>query len=186
MTGRLLTRCHETGFNVSRPRHLVSGGARLLRASGSSVPPYCNASWPGRNSSLESCRTRAPVPCGKICERAPCATASFRLEDNRRREAVNDNRLISEGKWLVTGFWETGQPASFQNAGRDRAGRRRRSGTALPSAFTGSRLNGQWPSDAPSFRGDFAEDLGVTVAGGVAIDSVAGSWRRTRPGGRGV
>ena len=29
------------------------------------------------------------------------------------------------------------------------------------------------PSDAPSFRGDFAEDLGVTVAGGVAIDS----WR---------
>src|SRR6266849_4541402 len=32
---------------------------------------------------------------------------------------------------------------------------------------------GRGPSDAPSFRGDFAEDLGVTVAGGVAIDS----WR---------
>ena len=32
---------------------------------------------------------------------------------------------------------------------------------------------GRGPSDAPSFRGDFAEDLGVTDAGGVAIDS----WR---------
>ena len=32
---------------------------------------------------------------------------------------------------------------------------------------------GRGPSDAPSFRGDFAEDLGVTVADGVAIDS----WR---------
>jgi hypothetical protein len=49
-TGRLLARCHETGFNVSCPRHLVSGGARLLRASESSVPLHCNASWPGRNS----------------------------------------------------------------------------------------------------------------------------------------
>lgn len=32
---------------------------------------------------------------------------------------------------------------------------------------------GRGPSDAPSFRGGFADDLGVTVAGGVAIDS----WR---------
>src|SRR5258708_15891752 len=52
-TGRLLARCHETGFKVSRPRHLVSGGARLLRASGSSVPPACNASWPGRKLILK-------------------------------------------------------------------------------------------------------------------------------------
>src|ERR1700680_334485 len=34
MTGRWLARRHETGFKVSRPRHLVSGGAMLLRDSG--------------------------------------------------------------------------------------------------------------------------------------------------------
>ena len=92
MTGRLLARFHETGFNVSRLRHLVSGGARLLRASGSSVPPYCNASWPKRNSSLESCRTGAPIPCGKICERAPCAMRPFdwRISGGGKRPTVND------------------------------------------------------------------------------------------------
>ena len=103
-TGRLLARCNETGFKVSRLRHLVSGGARLLRASGSSVPPDCNASWPGRKLILKSCRTNRHLPVRQDpIVRPPIGAATFCLENSRRRKADGRKLLIRMGKWRVTG-----------------------------------------------------------------------------------
>src|SRR6266436_993430 len=42
----------ESIRNFPRRHHLVSGDARLLRASGAPTPPQYDASWPGSSSDL--------------------------------------------------------------------------------------------------------------------------------------
>ena len=103
-TGRLLARCDETGFKVSRPRHLVSGGARLLKASESSVPPDCNASWPGRKLILKILPhgDHQPVRQDPIV-RLPIGAATFCLEDSRRRKTKDRKLLIRMEERRVTG-----------------------------------------------------------------------------------
>ena len=88
MTGRLLTRRYETGFKVSRLRHLVSGGARLLRASESSVPPDCNASWPGRKLILKILPHGESPPCGKTVERPSRRPSAWRIAGGGKRKTV--------------------------------------------------------------------------------------------------
>ena len=86
-TGRLLARRHETGFKVSRPRHLVSGGARLLRASESSVPSDCNASWPGRKLILKILPHGESPPCGKTVERPSRRPSAWRIAGGGKQMA---------------------------------------------------------------------------------------------------